>query len=328
MKSSSLTPALILLLSVVNFPLHALSQDSNIRLPIAEIERKLKFETFEVKKIEEFEHLRFQALAAKVKLPKRVTLKLGDGSEMRVRWKTSERGGQAFNNQPRYQIAAYRFQQLFLDSNDYVVPPTVGRCLPVGQYRGIERNAKATFKNTEAVFFVLQYWLDNVTDEDIYDEVRFKSDSIYARHFANMNIFSCLIKHSDSNKGNFLISTDRANPRVFAVDNDIAFGKAESDRGTEWQKIRVKRLPQKTIERLRKITLQDIKKSLDVVAQYKIMNGQLITTEVTRNLDERKGVRQEDDIVQFGLTSKEIDGIYSRLKKLLNQVDSGKIETF
>ena len=230
---SGLTPSLIFFFSVVNFPLHALSQDSNIQLLIAEIERKLKFETFEVKKIEEFEHLRFQALAAKVKLPKRVTLEHGDGTEMRVRWKTSERGGQAFNNQPRYQIAAYRFQQLFLDSNDYVVPPTVGRCLPVGQYRGIEQNAKPTFKNTEVVFFILQYWLDNVTNENIFDEVRFKSDSIYARHFANMNIFSCLIKHSDSNKGNFLISTDPANPRVFAVDNDIAFGKATMSRHTK-----------------------------------------------------------------------------------------------
>ena len=72
----------------------------------------------------------------------------------------------------------------------------------------------------------------------------------------------------------------------------------------------------------------DIKKSLDVVAQYKVMNGQLITTAPTRNLDERRGVRQKDDIVQFGLTSTEIDGIYSRLKKLLNQVDAGKIGTF
>ncbi len=61
----------------------------------------------------------------------------------------------------------------------------------------LSETPRRPLKTTEAVFFVLQSWLDNVTDEDIYDEVRFKSDSIYARHFANMNIFSCLIKHSE-----------------------------------------------------------------------------------------------------------------------------------
>lgn len=84
MKRSSLTPSLIFFI-VINFPLHALSQDRNFQLPIAEIERKLKVGIFELKKIEEFEHLKFQALAAKVKLPKRMTLKHGDGTAMRVR---------------------------------------------------------------------------------------------------------------------------------------------------------------------------------------------------------------------------------------------------
>jgi hypothetical protein len=58
-----------------------------------------------------------------------------------------------------------------------------------------------------------------------------------------MNILSYLIEHKDSNVGNFLISKDATNPRVFAVDNSYAFGSPESDRGHDWRFIRVKRLP-------------------------------------------------------------------------------------
>lgn len=328
MKSGTQYKFLFFFCSVFYSAIFVSAQDSNLTLSIDEIERKLQYDSFEVQKIEEFEHLRFQALEAHVKLPQRVTLRLSDGTVMKVRWKTAEKGGKSFNNQPRYQIAAYQFQKLFLDPKNYVVPPTVGRSLPVRQYRAIDQNPKATFGNTNAAFFVLQYWLHNVSDENIYDEDRFKSDSTYARHLGNMNILSYLIKHSDSNEGNFLVSTDPENPRVFAVDNDIAFGKGASDRGTEWEDLRVKRLPQKTIERLRNLSREDIEKSLGVVAQYKVMNGQLLPTESTFNLNDEKGVRRQDNIIQFGLTRKEINGVYSRLNKLLQKVDSGKIETF
>lgn len=302
--------------------------DSNIIHPVADIERKLRFEIFQLREIAEFSQLRFQAKLAKVKLPKRVILKFADGTEMKVKWKTVERGGKAFNNQPRYEIAAYEFQKLFLRPAEYVVPPTVGRCLHVQQYRSIEPDAKPTFRNTNDVFFVLQYWLSNVSHEGIFDKQRFQSDSVYARYFANMNLFSYLIKHSDSNVGNVLISTDPHNPRVFAVDNGIAFGKAESDRGTEWQELRVKRLPKAAVERLRGITHQEIERTLGVVAQFEIKYGQMVAVESTENLNPQKGIRQQDGVLQFGLTEKEINGIVSRLEQLLSRLDSGKIQTF
>ncbi|MFQ5651916.1 MAG: hypothetical protein ACE5IY_18430 [bacterium] len=302
--------------------------DSNIPHAIADIERKLQFEIFELRKVAEFTQLRLQANFAHVILPKRVTLRFGDGTEMNAKWKTSEKGGEAFNNQPRYEIAAYEFQKLFLEPEEFVVPPTVARCLHIRQCRGIERNAKPTFKKTDDVFFVLQYWLSNVTPENVFDEARFASDSVYARYFANMNVFSYLVKHSDSNRGNMLISSDPGNPRVFAVDNGLAFGKALSDRGTEWQQIVVKRLPEATIERLRSVTRQDIEETLGVVAQFEVQGGRFVCVPVTDNLNPKKGVRQKDSIVQFGLTQNEIAGIVSRLGNLLRKVDSGKIQTF
>jgi predicted DNA binding CopG/RHH family protein len=328
MKSKNYLILFLSFCGLLWLPFRANSQDSNISLQAEEIERRLIFETFEVKKVESFKDLRMQALVAKVYIPKKVTLKFPDGTLIQVKWKTAERGGQTFNNQPRYEIAAYQFQKLFLDPQDYVVPPTVARCLPIQQYRGLELRVKPTFHNTNAVFFVLQYWLANVTHENIFDESRFESDSTYARHFGNMNIFSYLIKHSDSNVGNFLISTDSSNPRVFAVDNGVAFGKAESNRGSEWQRLRVNSLPKQTVDRLRNVNREDIEKTLGVVAQFKDLGGQPAPSKPSQNLNHRIGVRQKDGIIQFGLTSKEIQGVYSRLKKLLSWVDSGRIQTF
>jgi len=245
-----------------------------------------------------------------------------------VKWKKAARGGRAVNNQPRYEIAAYELQKLFLEAEEYVVPPTAGRSLPLNKYQEIEPDVEPTFKNTSCVFFCLQYWLEEVTSEKIYDKKRFKSDTTYARHLGNMNILSYIIKHNDSNEGNFLISKDLDNPRVFAVDNGFAFGTLESNRGFVWRKIRVKSLPEKTIERLRKIQKSDLEKTLGVVAQFQIQQGQLISVPAGESLDEGKGVRVSEEIVQFGLTKSEINGVYNRIKKLLKRVDSGKIKTF
>ncbi len=300
--------------------------DSNFKYPIAEIEQALRSRWLQVTNISTLKRLGPGAQG--VFQAKQVTLKLMDGRTMKVKWKTAPERGETFNNQPRYEIAAYQLQKLFLEPGDYVVPPTVGQCLPMRQYRAIDSKAMETFENTDAVFCVLQYWLDNVTFKKIYDKKRFESDPKYARHLGNMNIFSYLIKHMDSNVGNFLISTDKANPRVFAVDNGVAFGGEASARGTKWQRLRVKRLPKETIDRLRKITLEDLEKHLGVVAQFAVVNSQIVPKDPTPNLDKEKGVRQKDDLIQFGLTAKEVKGVYNRLDKLLQDVDAGKIQTF
>jgi hypothetical protein len=65
-----------------------------------------------------------------------------------------------------------------------------------------------------------------------------------------------------------------------------------------------------------------------VVAEYDIQNGQFIPVESTQSHDDKKGVRASAESIQFGLTEDEIKDIFDRLKKLLEQVDSGKITTF
>lgn len=296
------------------------ARDSNIKYPLQEIEKMLAYDAVEIAIPRD---VRFKGDKTKTAI-----LKREDGFFIRVKIKRAAQGGEDYNNQPRYEIAAYRLQKLFLSPKEYVVPPTAGRGFSIEEYEKIEINTFPTFNNSPVVYCLLQYWLDNVSAEEILDEDRLASDSVYAKHLGNLNILTYLIRHSDSNIGNFLISTDSLNPRVFAVDNEMAFGNITSERGYEWRNLVLKRFPRKTVERLRKIQSEDLQKTLGVVAQYEIREGQLVPVEATETIDHTKGVRQTNGIIQLGLTAKEIDGVDQRLKEFLEKVDSGEIETF
>ena len=164
--------------------------------------------------------------------------------------------------------------------------------------------------------------------DDVLNKRRLKKDSLYARHFANLNILTYLIRHSDSNKGNLLISKDPSNPRVFSVDNGVAFRSEISDRGTEWRKLLVKKFPAKTVERLRAITPDDLTRALSVVAQFEMKDGQMKPVPATESLNVDKGVRRIVNKVQLGLTAREIRDVEERLQYLLKKIDEGKYTVF
>ncbi len=297
------------------------AQDSNILLPVPEIERRLQSEPFEV--------FRRWGSRWQEDLTMRVLLRFEDGKLLQAKWKRAAEGGWADNNEPRYEVAAYELQKLFLDPRDYVVPPTTGRTWPVTRYREVEKAVRPTFRGTASVYFLLQYWLENVTSDDVWDKKRFRNDPKYAYHFANMNIVTYLVEHKDANKGNVLISTDPNNPRVFVVDNSLAFNSKESTRGTKWRRVLVDRLPENTVERLRSLGLARLERALGVVEQYVVdADGLLQRVPPGENLDPDSGVRRKDDVVQFGLTRGEINRVYERLEKLLERIEAGKIQTF
>ncbi|MCB9086765.1 MAG: hypothetical protein H6628_00345 [Calditrichae bacterium] len=311
-----LTLWLIILLHSVM--LHA--QDGNITHDIAVIEQMLSRDTVEIALPRD---IRFEGDAAKT-----AVLKRADGLFMRIKFKRAPQGGGGYNNEPRYEIAAYEFQKLFLDPEEYVVPPTAGRGVSLEWYSQFDDHVRPTFENTGVVYCAIQYWLSNVTNDHELDKARLASDSLYARRLGNLNLFTYLIKHSDSNVGNFLMSKDPANPRMFAVDNGLAFGDLMSNRGYEWRSLVLERYPRDTVERLRNLTQEDLVKQLSVVAQYRIDGGRLLPETPTECLEPADGVRREGNIVQFGLTEKEIRGIYERLQDLLKLVDGGKVEVF
>ncbi len=298
------------------------AQDSNINIRADSVETLFRTRDFQIL---DFMDTRFEGDRTQ-----RVLLRFDDDTKAFAKWAMAPPGGVGvFNNRPRYECAAYEFQKLFLDEPEYVVPPTVARSVSVEAYRALQPAAKATFGNAESVLVVLQYWLWNVTADNVWDESRFEADTLYARHFANLNLFTHLIRHGDANKGNVLISSIDSNPRVFAGDNGIAFGRREeSDRGTRWRNLRVKRLPHSTVGRLRALTREELDRRLLVVAQFRRADNQLIAVTPTEPIHPDGGVRRNDEVVQLGLTKHEIGQIWGRIRKVLEKVDDGKVTLF
>lgn len=256
-----------------------------------------------------------------------VTLRFDDGGIMNAKLAAAAPGASTFNNEPRYELAAYRIQKLFLRPDEYVVPPTVLRMEPTEWLRQYDEGASRTFDDGRSTLFVLQFWLNWVTSVDVWDRDRLKTDSVYARHMANLNILTYLIRHRDANPGNFLISEFAANPRVFSVDNGVSFRSRDSDQGTVWSRMRVERLPHATVERLRTITREQLD-ALGVLVQYELHGPYHEPVAIGPDLDPGDGVVHEDGVVQLGLTEREIRDVWSRLQDLLEDIDKGNYEIF
>lgn len=245
-----------------------------------------------------------------------------------VLWKPVAPPGEGFNNEPRYALAAYRLQSLFLDECEYVVPPVAMRALPVDEYKRLRNEAPVTVRTTGSVLFLLSYWLSDVSPDDPWDADRFEADPRYARQWGNLNILTHLIDHKDANFGNLLVSTHPDDPRLFAVDNDVAFDSRISDQGDPWSPLLVDRLPQKTVDRLRAISDEDLERAIGVVAEFQVQDGVLVPVETLGdNLAKRRGLRGARGRVQFGLTSTEIRDVRQRIDELLRAVDKGQIST-
>lgn len=303
----------------------AAAQDGNILMPVDSIEKRLASEPFRV-----IDRRASRGLDGE--RTSRTALSFPDGTLIVVKWARAARGGDAFNNSARYEMAAYELQKLFLGQDEYVVPPTVARAFPLAEYARLDAedvNGRPTFGDTRSIVAVLQYWLSSVTPKDFWDEDRLDADSVYARHFGNFNLLTYLIQHMDSNVGNFLISTVPDNPRVFAVDNGVAFSSVESDRGTTWRRLRVDRLPAATVDRLRQLSRDDLEQSLGTVAEFRVLeDGTLEAAEPTAPMDSGRGVRESDDRIQLGLTRMEIESVWNRVRNVLRLVDAGRLEVF
>lgn len=298
----------------------AVAADVNIPVPAGTLERQLATEPFHI-------------VAAEISRPKArgdITLKaevsFSGGAPYRVKLRRAEPGAESFNNRPRYDLASYELQKLFLDPDEYVVPPTALRMVPVAELLPYAREARPTFRGSDEVLVVLQYWLQDVkVVADAYDPVLFGSDPGYARHVGQLNVLTYLIEHGDANLGNFLASRAGQAPRVFSVDNGVAFAHNESDRSDMWKYLRVPSLPADTIARLRALSPEVLREKLGVLAQWRLEGGRWIAEPPGENLAPQRGVRQEDGVLQLGLTRSEIAQLDRRRMQLLRQVDERRV---
>jgi hypothetical protein len=298
------------------------AQDINIVLPIPVVEQRLARDSFRI--------LEIRGSRRPGDRTSRAMVAFEDSSVLQVKFAAAPATGETFNNSPRYEVGAYEFQKLFLDEPDYVVPPTILRVFDLEWYKLLNPSVSATFSKSTSVLTVLQYWLSSVTQnvDSVFDLKRFERDTAYARHLGNLNLVTHLIKHNDANIGNILLSTAPINPRLFSVDNGLAFGTAESDRGVEWRNLRIPRVPAYTVERLRKITRADLERTLAVLAEYELQGTRLVPVEKTENFNRGQGVRRKENRIQFGLTKFEIDGVENRIKNVIERVDRGRLKTF
>jgi len=299
----------------------AAPQDATIAMPAARVEALLRDS---VLKPVASEGSRFKGDRTE-----HVLLAFDDSTAFEVKWAVAPPGGKAFNNEPRYEAAAYELQKLFLSERDYVVPPTVLRMIPQSVFAASKGlRGEPTFNDTKNVLVALQYWTMSVSPEGVFDEKRADRDSVYARHLGDLNILTYLIRHRDANKGNVLVAVDSVNPRLFAVDNGVAFDSPPSDRGTDWQHMRVKRVSAATVARLQALTDSSLTAALAVVAQFERRGDDYVSTARGPSLDDGRGVRRGGSVLQLGLTSPEINGVRDRLRDLLEDIDRGKIKTF
>jgi hypothetical protein len=297
----------------------ASAQDLNLTRPAADIEHELATAPFRI-------------VAAEISRPKAkgdITLKaelsFSGQAPYRVKLRRAEPGAEDFNNRPRYDLAAYELQKLFLEPAEYVVPPTALRFVPLAELQPYAAAAKPTFRGSDEVLVVLQFWLQEVKlAADLYDPALFVVDLGYARHLGQLNVLTWLIEHGDSNLGNFLISRAEQAPRVFSVDNGVAFAYNESDRDHAWKDLRVPRLPADTVARLRAVTPAQLQEQLGVLAQWRLDGGRWLAVDASANLDKRNGVRRAGDVVQIGLREGEIEQVGRRLKRLLERIDKGE----
>jgi len=314
---------LAIVLTIAGLAGSVYAADVNIPRPADEIERELANAPFVITVAE------ISRPKAKGDITLKAEVSFAGAPAYRVKLRRAEPGAEDFNNRPRYDLAAYELQKLFLDHAEYVVPPTALRMMPLAELRPHSPEAKPTFKGSDDVLVVLQYWLNEVkVIADVYDPERFAADPKYARHIGQLNVLTFLIEHGDSNVGNFLISRAESGPRVFSIDNGVAFEFNESDRGQLWMKMRVDRLPADTVKRLREITPEELYRRLGVLAQWQLQDDRWVAVAPGVNLAAARGVRKEGSIVQLGLRKADIDQVGRQLGRLLKQVDDGQITTF
>jgi hypothetical protein len=254
-----------------------------------------------------------------------------EGLVIRAKWKPAPPGGERLNNVPRKELAAYEIQKLFLAPDEYVVPVTVVRCLPMDFHDVRFGGHGATFRGSRCVLGTLAYWVEHLTHAGVRDPGRFERDPAYLRTVANLNLLTYVIDHRDTRSANFMISKSRRHPRAFAVDNGLAFSGIRNPLSwfvRDWARINVPAVPRDTIARLRRVDRAALDRLAVAVQFRRTPDGQLEEAPPTAPTDEKMGVRVTDGTVQLGLTRKEIDGIERRIRALLERVDAGELTLF
>jgi beta-lactamase class A len=282
---------------------------------------KLAFDDFEIKEV--------KGAGGGVTGASRLTIGFADGATVKIKWKpfpaTTLDG---WNNSPRKELATYVIQRWIFDEADYVVPTPVPRCIPLDVYTPLLADARPTVPGTRCVLGMAAIWMNDVKEaDDLDDWDRFRKDPHYAQHLADFNLLTYLVDHRDGRDGNFLESTDPSDPRIFAVDNGIAFeGFPWNFFVCNWNQIRVPWLRADPITRLRALPEEEIGRLGALFDMKADDQGIFRLVRPTAPIDPKKGARIVPGRIQLGLTAKEIAKVKERIGDLLAKIDAGTIK--
>jgi len=249
---------------------------------------------------------------------------------LRAKWKAVPDGGDGLNNSPRKEIAADALQRLVFSERDYVAPPAVLRCVERKALPEAVRPRKSNVEGATCVLGTLSLWIENVTVPDqLWSPERFKTDPVYARAMADLNLFAFLVNHRDGRSGNVLVASPPHPFWAYAVDNGISFDPRIANIFVmNWDSLRVPALRKDSIERLRALSPQQID-ALGVLAEMRMdEDGTLRQVAPGANLGRKEGARIEPGVVQLGLTKRELKKLRKRIREVLKKVDAGEIGTF
>lgn len=303
----------------------------HLPLPPQALEDKLQYEPFTIIEAHSNAHGSTSSM--------NLMIQFNDCSVMKVKWRAAPPKGDAYNNNPRKELAAYAIQKLFLDPQDYMVPVTVAVCIPYEEIAKIGSRATPQIDGASCVIGTLSSWLKNVKGIDhVIDKERFERSVAgedgggHARSFAHLNLFTYLISHRDGRKSNFLVSDHPQSHSLFAVDNGLSFSGLGNPFPwvPRWAKLKVDKLPQATMIRLRSLQSDRLYRHLETVAEFSIAPDGTVRpmADFSENIDPQEGVRLNSHALQFGLRQEEIEHIEQRMQKLFKRLDTNEIQLF
>jgi hypothetical protein len=248
----------------------------------------------------------------------------GDRIEVKVQIMNTTR--ESFNEVPRYELVTYQFQKLFLQPQEFVVPPSVIRSQPVDVARTWDPEASEVRKGTGAALMMIQAWVPGAESlsTDI-DTDRLATDPAFARVWGNFNTLTYLIRHVDSNSGNVVIVDDDVKPRIYSVDNDVAYVSDEGNVGSVWRKLWTDRLSADLIKSLLSLEKSDLQEALGSIAEFNLVEGVYQPVPPGKPTSRRYGMRHKGEFLQMGLSTREIFEMHKRLKKLQGDIRKDKI---
>jgi hypothetical protein len=266
-----------------------------------------------------------RAIRFETDIARRAVAQLRSGESFDIKVRRAARSAQTFNNQPRYELAAYELQKLLFDAVTEVVPATALRSMALADFRTIDPAAQETFGRTGATLFIVQCWLKGVKPHPVaIDERRFAAEPDYARAISNLNVLTFLIEHKDSNLGNVMLGEGEP-VRVWAIDNGVAFASDEGDVGSFWRTLHVQAIDPDVYGRLKNLDREVLDRQLGVVAEFTFTDGNWVPRARGENLGAGIGVRRRDGVLQLGLTRGEIAGVHRRARLLLERAQNGRV---